>query len=161
MRHRSSSWLGLAAGVTVLGLVIGPARETGPRDLDSATFPGPAAAMLARTAAAISAATAGSVLQMIVTTPQGVSRVIIDAPGQATELVRNRAGGTLSESGIRRVPGPARRYECRTVDFDLGIWSQAVLAGTQAGRGGGSAPSARTACGPQSQSAWSGSRRSG
>jgi hypothetical protein len=139
MRHRSSSWLGLAAGVTVLGLVIGPARETGPRDLDSATFTGPAAAMLARTAAAISAATAGSVLQMIVTTPQGVSRVIIDAPGQATELVRNRTGGTLSETGIRRVPGPARRYECRTVDFDRGIWSQVVLAGPQASPGGGGA----------------------
>ena len=123
----------------MLGLVIGPAREASPRDLDSATFRMPAAAIVARTAAAISAATAGSVLQMIVTTPQGVSRVIIDAPGQATELVRNRAGGTLSESGIRRVPGPARRYESRTVDFDLGTWSQAVLSDAPASPGGGGA----------------------
>jgi hypothetical protein len=136
MRHRSSSWLGLAVGVTALGLVIGSAREASPRDLDSASLRRSAAAIVARTAAAISAATAGSVLQMIVTTPQGVSRVIIDAPGQASELVRNRAGGTLSESGIRRIPGPARRYESRTVDFDLGTWSQAVLAGDPASPGG-------------------------
>ncbi len=125
--------------MTVLGLVIGSARETSPRDLDSATSRRPAAAIVVRTAAAISAATADSVLQMIVTTPQGVSRVIIDDPGQATELVRNRAGGTLSESGIRRVPGPARRYESRTVDFDLGTWSQAVLADAPASPGGGGA----------------------
>lgn len=121
----------------MLGLVIGTARETTTRDLDSATSRLPAAAIVARTAAAISAATAGSVLQMIVTTPQGVSRVIIDAPGQATELVRNRAGGTLSESGIRRVPGPARRYQSRTVDFDLGTWSQALLADAPASPGAG------------------------
>ena len=138
MRHRSSSWLGLAAGVTVLGLVIGPAREARPRDLDSATFRRPAAAIVARTAAAISAATAGRPADDV-TTPQGVSRVIIDAPGQATELVRNRAGGTLSESGIRRVPGPARKYESRTVDFDLGTWSQAVLSDAPASPGRGSA----------------------
>jgi hypothetical protein len=48
--------------------------------------------IVARAAAAISAAAADSVLQVIVTTPHGVSREVIDTLGHATELVRNRAG---------------------------------------------------------------------
>jgi hypothetical protein len=84
--------------------------------------------IMARTAAAVSAAVTGSVLQMIVTTPDGVSRAIIDDPGQVTELVHNRAGATMSESAIRRLSGPGRRYQSRTVNFAAGSWTQAVLA---------------------------------
>src|ERR1039458_2895747 len=120
MRYRSSAWLAGAVCVTVLGLVIGSARESGPRDRNSAASAPAGAAILARTAAAISVARAHCVLQMIVTTSQGVARIIIDDPGQAAELVHNRAGGTMSESGVRKVPGPARRYQSRTGHFAAG-----------------------------------------
>ena len=123
-------------GVTVLGLVIGSARDTGTQARDSASSRPSAAVILARTAAAVSAAAKGSVLQMIVTTAHGVSRAIIDDPGQVTELVHNRAGGTMSESAIRKLPGPAPGYESRTVDFVAGSWSQAVLADAPANPGG-------------------------
>jgi hypothetical protein len=136
MRHRSSAWLGVVVGVTVLGLVIGSARDTSTQARDSALSRPSAAVILARTAAAVSAAATGSILQMIVTTPRGVSRAIIDDPGQVTELVHNRAGGTMSESAIRKLPGPARRYESRTVNFAAGSWSQAVLAGAPGNPGG-------------------------
>lgn len=115
-------------GVTVAGLVIGSARDTSTQARDSASARPSAALILARTAAAVSAAATGSVLQMIVTTPHGVSRAIIDDPGQVTELVHNRAGGTLNESAVRGLPGPVRRYQSRTVNFAAGNWSQAVLA---------------------------------
>ena len=115
-------------GVAVLGLLVGLARGTSPGDRDAATSRSPAAVIVARAAAAISAAAADSVLQVIVTTPQGVSREVIDSPGHATELVRNRAGGTMSESAIRELPGVPRRYESRAVDFVAGTWSQVVLA---------------------------------
>jgi hypothetical protein len=65
MRHRSSAWLGVAVGVTVAGLVIGSARDTSTQARDSASGRPPAALILARTAAAVSAAATGSVLQMI------------------------------------------------------------------------------------------------
>ena len=68
-------------GVTVLGLVIGSARDTSTQPRDSAPSRPSAAVILARTAAAVSAAATGSVLQMIVTTPHGVTRAIIDDPG--------------------------------------------------------------------------------
>ena len=74
-------------------------------------------------AAAISSARAEYVLQMIVTTSHGVTRAIIDDPGQATELVRNRAGATMSEAAVREVSGPVRKYESRTVNFAAGTWS--------------------------------------
>jgi hypothetical protein len=115
-------------GVTVAGLVIGSVRDTSTQARDSCSSRPSAALILARTAAAVSAAATGSVLQMIVTTPHGVSRAIIDDPGQVTELVHNRAGGTMSESAIRGLPGPARRYQSRTVNFAAGNWSQTVLA---------------------------------
>jgi len=121
--------------VTVLGLVIGSARESGPRDRNGAASTPTAAAILARTATAISVARAHCVLQMIVTTPQGVARIIIDDPGQATELVHNRAGGTMSESGVRKVPGPARRYQSRTVNFAAGTWSETELTAGRAAPG--------------------------
>ena len=111
-------------GVTVAGLVIGSARDASTQARDSASARPSAALILART----SAAATGTVLQMIVTTPYGVSRAIIDDPGQVTELVHNRAGGTMNESAIRGLPGPARRYQSRTVNFAAGNWSQAVLA---------------------------------
>ena len=114
--------------MTVAGLVIGSARDTSTQARDSASARPSAALILARTAAAVSAAATGAVLQMIVTTPDGVSRAIIDDPGQVTELVHNRAGGTISESAIRRLPGPVRRYQSRTVNFAVGNWSQAVVA---------------------------------
>src|SRR5258708_40351071 len=110
MRHRSSAWLAVAVGVTVAGLVIGWARDTSTQARDSASARPPAALIRARTAAAVSAAATGSVLQMIVTTPHGVSRTIIDDPRHVTELVHNRAGATMSESAVRELPGPARRY---------------------------------------------------
>ena len=130
MRYRSSAWLAVAVGVTVLGLVIGLARGTGSGDRNAGASRSPAAVIMARTAAAISAAAADSVLQVIVTTPGGVSREIVDNPGQAMELVRNRAGGTLSETATREIPGAVRRYESRTIDFLTGTWSQTVLPGT-------------------------------
>ncbi len=123
-------------GVTVLGLVIGSARDASTQARDSASSRPSAAVILARTAAAVSAAAKGSVLQMIVTTAHGVSRAIIDDPGQVTELVHNRAGGTMSESAIRKLPGPAPGYESRTVNFVAGSWSQAVLADAPANPGG-------------------------
>jgi hypothetical protein len=115
-------------GVTVVGLVIGSVRDTSTQARDSSSSRPSAALILARTAAAVSAAATGSILQMIVTTPRGVSRAIIDDPGQVTELVHNRAGGTMSESAIRGLPSPARRYQSRTVNFAAGNWSQTVLA---------------------------------
>jgi hypothetical protein len=111
-------------GVTVLGVVIGPARDTSTRERSSAASQPSATAIVARTAAAVSAAAAGSVPQMIVTSSQGVSRVIVDDPGQVTELVHNRAGSTISERATRRLPGPARGYERRAVDFAAGTWSR-------------------------------------
>jgi hypothetical protein len=123
-------------GVTVAGLVIGSARDTSTQARDSASARPSAALILARTAAAVSAAATGSVLQMIVTTPHGVSRTIIDDPGQVTELVHNRAGGTLNESAVRGLPGPVRRYQSRTVNFAAGNWSQAVLADAPGNPGG-------------------------
>jgi hypothetical protein len=126
----------VAVGVTVLGVVIGPARGTSTRERSNSASRASAAAIMARTTAALSAAAAHSVLQMIVTTPQGVSRTVIDGPGQATELVHNRGGGTMNESAVRKIPGPARRYESRTVDFVAGTWSQAVLAGDPGNVGG-------------------------
>jgi hypothetical protein len=123
-------------GVTVLGLVIGSARNTDTPARDSASSRPPAAALMARATAAVTAAATRSVLQMIVTTPQGVSRSIIDDPGQATELVHNRAGGTMSERALRKLPGPARRFQSRTVNFAAGNWSQAVLADAPGNRGG-------------------------
>lgn len=123
-------------GVTVLGLVIGSARHTSTQARDSASSRPSAGVITARTAAAVSAAETGSVLQMIVTTPHEVSRAIIDDPGQVTELVHNRAGGTMSESAIRKLPGPAPRYESRTVNFAAGSWSQALLADAPANPGG-------------------------
>jgi len=81
MRHRSSAWLGVAVGVTVAGLVIGSARDTSTQARDSASARPSAALILARTSAAVTAAAMGSVLQMIVTTPHGVTRAIIDDPG--------------------------------------------------------------------------------
>jgi hypothetical protein len=129
MRHRWSAWLTIAVGVTVLGLVIESARDTGTQARNSAASRPASDVIMARTAAAISAAGAGRVLQVIATTSQGVSRVIIDDPGEVTELVRNRGGGTMSESAIRKLPGPARSFESRTVDFVAGRWSQTVLAG--------------------------------
>ena len=133
MRYRSSAWLAVAVGVTVLGLVIGPARETGSGDRGAASFRPPAAVIVTRAASAISAAAADSVLQVIVTTPDGVIREVIDNPGHVTELVRNRAGGTLSENAIRELPGAPRRYESRAIDFVAGTWSQMVLADTPGG----------------------------
>jgi hypothetical protein len=115
-------------GVTVAGLVIGSAQDMSTPARDSASSRPSAALILARTAAAVTGAATGTVLQMIVTTPHGVSRAIIDDPGQVTELVHNRAGGTMSESAIRRLPGPVRRYQSRAVNFAAGNWSQAVLA---------------------------------
>ncbi len=131
--------------ITILGLVIATAGESGTRDT-AATRPS-AAAIVARSAAAISAATADSILQMIVTTPRGVTRDIIDDPGQATELVHNRAGGTMSESAIRALPGPARTYESRTVNFAAGTWSQAVLASAPDGPGPPGGPPIETPAG--------------
>ena len=133
MRYRSSAWLAVAVGVTVLGLVIGSARETGSGDRGAASFRPPAAVIVTRAASAISAAAADSVLQVIVTTPDGVIREVIDNPGHVTELVRNRAGGTLSENAIRELPGAPRRYESRAIDFVAGTWSQMVLADTPGG----------------------------
>jgi len=115
-------------GVTVAGLVIGSARDTSTQARDSASARPSAALILARTAAAVSAAAGDAVLQMIVTTPHGVSRAIIDDPGEVIELVHNRAGGTMSESAIRRLPGPVRKYQSRTVNFAAGNWSQAAVA---------------------------------
>jgi hypothetical protein len=123
-------------GVTVLGLVFGSARDTSTRERSSAASGPSAAAIMARTAAAVSAAAAGSVLQMIVTSPQGVSRVIVDDPGQVTELVRNRAGSTMAESAIRRLSGPGRGYESRAVNYAAGTWSETVLADAPGGPGG-------------------------
>src|SRR6202044_2354251 len=116
-RHRSSAWLGVAVGVTVAGLLIGSARDASTQARDNAPAPPCPPPFLARTAAAVSAAATGTVLQMIVTTPQGVSRTIIDDPGQVTELVHNRAGGTMSESAVRRLPGPAGRDQSGTATF--------------------------------------------
>lgn len=130
MRYRSPAWLAVAVGVTVLGLVIGSARGTGSGDRDAGASRSPAAVAMARASAAISAAAKHSVLQVIVTTPRGVSREIVDSPGQAMELVHNRGGATLSESATRQIPGPGRRYESRTIDFLAGTWRQTVLAGT-------------------------------
>jgi hypothetical protein len=123
-------------GVTVLGLVVGSARDTSTQARQSASSRPSAAVIMARTGAAVSAAAAGYVLQMIVTTSLGVERAIIDDPRQVTELVRNHAGRTLSESALRMLPGPARRYQSRTVNFAAGNWSQAVLADAPGNPGG-------------------------
>ena len=93
MRHRSSAWLAVAVGVTVLGLAVGSARDTSTQARESASSRPSAAVIMARTRAAVSAAAAGYVLQMIVTTAHGVERAIIDDPGQVTELVHNHAAG--------------------------------------------------------------------
>ena len=133
MRYRSSAWLAVAVGVTVLGLVIGLARGTGSGDRNAGASRSPGAVIMARTAAAISAAAADSVLQVMVTTPGGVSREIVDNPGQAMELVRNRAGGTLARPPPGKSRGRRGRYESRTIDFLAGTWSQTVLPGTSGG----------------------------
>jgi hypothetical protein len=133
MRHRWSAWLGVAVSVTVLGLVIGSVQHAGTRDRDSAASWPSAGVINAWMAAAISSARAEYVLQMIVTTPQGVTRAIIDDPGQATELVHNYAGATVIEAAVREVSGPVRKYESRTVNFAAGTWSQSVLVTAPAG----------------------------
>jgi hypothetical protein len=133
MRHRWSAWLGVAVSVTVLGLVIGSVQHAGTRDRDSAASWPSAGVINAWMAAAISSARAEYVLQMIVTTPHGVTRAIIDDPGLATELVHNCAGATVIEAAVREVSGPVRKYESRTVNFAAGTWSQSVLVAAPAG----------------------------